>query len=282
MTDLSQLISYFLPTLNLTRTDKKEYILIVLDANNNSSEEYQQFNKQCQALTTSIRTFTDPNSCIDFIHNQPDQQDIVLVVSLALAQDTIPLAHPSPQLSRIYVHLSNQPDADTKWMNDYDKVKDHLFDNLQGIFDHLRGPIRSSTIQDMLGFSFVSQAEIQAGNRQHPTFMYQQLLKDLLLNDHQSDRDSIARKQMVEYCRQVYATQRTQLPIIEEFAIKFQPQLSFFWYTRECFLYEIVNKALRSSDPVALYKLRYFIRHLHAQISSTAVPNGTLTTTVVL
>jgi hypothetical protein len=280
MTEIIQVVSATLSTPNLPIVIKRANTLILLDANVNTSTEHQQFKKQCQSLTNSIRTFTDVTACVEFIHNQPDDHHIVLVVSLALAHETIPLAHSSSQLSGIYVDLSNQTNTDTTWTNGYDKVRGNLFNNLQTILEHLPGYNKASNDLDTPGFSFISKSEIQAGNRQDPTFMYQQLLKDILLNDKEDDSEAIARKQMIDFCRQTCAIQTTQLPIIDEFETTFHPSRSFFWYTRECFLYEMINKALRQPDPVALYKLRYFIRHLHNQISWTAFLNGVLEKTL--
>ena len=282
MTEISQIVSASVSIPNPTIVIKRMNTLILLDANINTSSEHQQFKKQCQLLTNSIRTFTDATGCIEFIHNQPDDHEIILVVSIALAQQTIPLAHSSPQISRIYIDLSNQTNTDTTWTTDYEKVRGNVFNNLQILLEHLPGYNKPSNDLDTPGFSFISQSEIQAGNRQDPTFMYQQLLKDILLNDTDNDSDQIARKQMIDFCRKVYATQTTQLPIIDEFEAKFHPSRSFFWYTRECFLYEMINKALRRTDPVALYKLRYFIRHLHGQIAWTAKLNGVLEKTLAV
>ena len=282
MTTIEEIIASMTNNFEFLARVPSRYTLVILDTNIGTSIEHQQFKKQCQLLTNSIRTFTDVTGCIEFIHNQPDDHEIILVVSIALAQQTIPLAHPSPQLSRIYIDLSNQTNTDTTWTTDYEKVRGNIFNNLQILLENLPGYNKPSKDLDTPGFSFISQSEIQAGNRQDPTFMYQQLLKDILLNDTDNDSDEIARKQMIDFCRKVYATQTTQLPIIDEFEAKFHPSRSFFWYTRECFLYEMINKALRRTDPVALYKLRYFIRHLHGQIAWTAKLNGVLEKTLAV
>jgi tetratricopeptide (TPR) repeat protein len=57
---------------------------------------------------------------------------------------------------------------------------------------------------------------------------------------------------------------------LEQFEKDFIPELSIYWYTRECFLYKMLNKALWTPQPDVLYKLRYFLRHLHYQILSQA------------
>ena len=39
-----------------------------------------------------------------------------------------------------------------------------------------------------------------------------------------------------------------------------------WWYTRECFVYEMINKALRTENIDILIKMAFFIRDLHRQI----------------
>ena len=40
------------------------------------------------------------------------------------------------------------------------------------------------------------------------------------------------------------------------------------WYTKPCFLFRLINNALRSEDPFALYTFRYFIFDLSAKLAS--------------
>jgi tetratricopeptide (TPR) repeat protein len=75
---------------------------------------------------------------------------------------------------------------------------------------------------------------------------------------------------MIKYCRQIYSNDEKTLNILNEFEENFLSELSIYWYTRESFLYKILNRALWTSQSDILYKLRYFLRQLHKQISSQA------------
>jgi tetratricopeptide (TPR) repeat protein len=75
---------------------------------------------------------------------------------------------------------------------------------------------------------------------------------------------------MISFCRQIYVDNPNAIVILDEFEQSFIPELSIYWYTRECFLYKMLNKALWTPQPDVLYKLRYFIRHLYYQILSQA------------
>ncbi|CAF1009612.1 unnamed protein product [Didymodactylos carnosus] len=57
-----------------------------------------------------------------------------------------------------------------------------------------------------------------------------------------------------------------QLKNIKEFEEAYEPSKAIWWYTRDCFLYRILNKALRIQDIEILYRLRFFIVDLHKQL----------------
>jgi len=100
--------------------------------------------------------------------------------------------------------------------------------------------------------------------------MYFQLLKEIILNDHHAESEEDTKKDMLTFCRHFYARSQDTLNILNDFEKDFVPELSIYWYTRECFLYKMLNKALWTPEPDVLYKLRYFLRHLHQQILSQA------------
>ncbi|CAF2981601.1 unnamed protein product [Rotaria sp. Silwood2] len=96
--------------------------------------------------------------------------------------------------------------------------------------------------------------------RQEADFMYAELLRGILI-DIDSTED-----EMIHYCRQKYAANKKQLAYIEEFKEYYDPCNAIFWYTRDTFLYRLLNTALREQDIDTLYALRYFIKHLHEQL----------------
>ena len=126
-----------------------------------------------------------------------------------------------------------------------------------------------------MAISFISESEIVAENRLNPLFMYTQLLKDILLNDDRDESKEQARCRMLEFCRTCYMNNKNELKILDEFERDFVPECSIYWYTRECFLYKMLNKALWTPEFYIRYKLRYFLRHLHRQILAAAADLNT-------
>ncbi|CAF5218952.1 unnamed protein product, partial [Rotaria magnacalcarata] len=54
--------------------------------------------------------------------------------------------------------------------------------------------------------------------------------------------------------------------IIKQFYKTYKSQKAIYWYTRESFLYRILNKGLREADLDILFGLRFFLVDLHNQL----------------
>ena len=101
-------------------------------------------------------------------------------------------------------------------------------------------------------------------NRLEPSFMYTQLFKDIILGMKESERSS---KDFLDYCRQQYADNPKQLEIIDEFDRQYSSDKAIWWYTRPCFIYEILNRSLRLLECGIIIKMAFFIHDLHRQIA---------------
>lgn len=92
--------------------------------------------------------------------------------------------------------------------------------------------------------------------------MHSQLSKNVFLKFQ--DNSTL---ELVEYCRAVYADKPSQLALIDEFEHNYDENRAIQWYTRDTFLYKLVNEALRTLHVETLYNMRTFIRHLHQQLT---------------
>jgi hypothetical protein len=111
-------------------------------------------------------------------------------------------------------------------------------------------------INNQLPFSLSSDRT----KRQEAEFMYGLFLRDILINIESSE------KEFIEFCRQKYVNSQADLNAIDEFEEYYDACNAIFWYTRDIFLYRLLNKALREQDIDTLYSLRYFIKDLHLQL----------------
>ncbi len=77
-----------------------------------------------------------------------------------------------------------------------------------------------------------------------------------------------ARQQMLDEYRLYYSGNQSQLAIIDEFERDYNANNAIRWYTRSCFLFRLLNKALRTENIEVLYTFRYFIIDLCASLEA--------------
>ena len=93
--------------------------------------------------------------------------------------------------------------------------------------------------------------------------MYTQLLKEILI---EMDYEEKQKEDFVHLCRDLYQKDPKQLKIIDEFEHQYDKHTPIWWYTRECFTYQLLNQALRTQDVRVLIKIGFFLRDVHRHI----------------
>ena len=202
-------------------------------------------------------TFDDVNSkeSVEFLKKIVNER-IILILSKSSMENLSKPIRDEPLLSAIYVIDSSEKHSfDSKFYRgtfpDIHKLCTQLKNDLQLLTHDLTSI--SSIPGDFSGMS---------------TLNYAQALKDILL---ESDEKRDLKKEMIDFCREEYADNVIQLKLIDEFENNFQPNDAIRWYLRyEAFLNKMITRAFRVLDPDILFKLRYFIQHLHYQLKSSA------------
>ena len=95
------------------------------------------------------------------------------------------------------------------------------------------------------------------------SFMMFQLLAELILSIKQTSDMN----ELVQRCRDEYKGNKVEERRIDEFKRTYTPETSIEWYTKDCFVYRILNKALRVQDIDVLVALRFFIRDVYQQLT---------------
>ena len=233
--------------------------IVFLQNDRRSSDKTNTFKQQLSEHENEVQCFSSSNDCVDFLLGQ--KEPILLVLNETQGEQLAPIIQTCDQIHRIYVLSTHRP----HWIEQYGFQQADHFDSLELIIASIKHDLKVAS-DDQLNIAVISRSEMGSNTRKDPSFVYHQLLKEILLKKSNVDPEEIAKQQMVQYFRKIYRGQPTQIQIIDEFDQEFFPELAFYWYSRDCFLYETLNRALFTPEPTVLYKLRYFIRHLHAQI----------------
>ena len=231
----------------------ENFILIWLDATITklTINRFQQF-------VNLIRSFDDSDQCIDFLSDIKNEK-IFLIVSDTFGQQLADLINNFDQIDSIYVFCKDRGKAE-RWALKEKKIKG-VFTKIEPIYDALRRDIRQCE-DDLIPFSILSSTYSQQ-DRPDQLFIVTQLMKEILLEMEYSPDSKF---EFTEYCASIYQDNSYQFDLITKFRSDYQASTSIWWYTSECFIYSILNKAFRIRDIDILIKMGFFIRDLHQEI----------------
>ena len=230
----------------------QRFICVWFDDENNRSNDCFYMQDELETIVDSFRIFDNIDRCIDYIIKKKTDKIIFITPN----ENIIRKIHSYKQIHSTFI-LNSNVDILCR------KIKETV------------APSKTN----LNGILFVSTIDVK---RQDPTFMYSQLLKDILLNDDLDEDEDETKREMIEYCREIYSTDTNVLKILDEFEEHFLSELAIYWYSRESFLYKILNRALWTTQPDILYKLRYFLRKLHEQIADQAKLQYNRSTTFIV
>ncbi|CAF0841308.1 unnamed protein product [Rotaria sordida] len=222
---------------------------------NESNVDFKNSLNQLRRIVDNIDTFTNTNQCFDFLTQLGDEK-VFMIVSGTLGQLIVPIIHHMSHLNSIYIFCENQLKHE-QWANEWTKMKG-VFSQIDNLCDILITDIRQCD-RDSISISVTSDDL----NRLDPSFMYTQLLKKLFLEMEYNDD---VKKEFIDFCREQYRDNPYELQIIDEFEHDCGTHTPIWWYTRECFIYKMLNRALRIQDVEIIIMMSYFIRDVHRHI----------------
>ena len=250
--------------------DVENFIVAWLDSHIDLSKiDYQNSIKQLRCIANSITTFTNVDQSIAFLCQIKDEK-LFLIVSGSLGEFVVPVIEDLPQLHSIYVFCCDKLKHQT-WACKHNKIRD-IFTEIGSLCALLKNDIRQCD-NNLMPISILSKTDYPTHdlNALDPSFMYSKLLKEILM---QLEHNNQAKENLVKFCCSQYEGNSKELRIIDKFMNTYSPSQAILWYTRECFVYSMVNKALRTQDIEIIIKMGFFIRDLHQQIERLHARTG--------
>ena len=221
----------------------------------------------------SIESFTDPHQCTNFITGLTDQQ-VFCILSDQLGEQVIPLLSDSSMASAIYIICANEA-AREFWRNNHPMVKG-VFIDLLSMTEAIKRDVqlfcRNSTPITILSPASPSRRP----DTLDAMFMYCQLLKETFL---EMDHGVQAKGALVALCKRKYKDNQASLRMIDKFDRNYERHCPTWWYTQDCFVYRMLNEALRTHDIEVINKFGYFIKDLSRQLEELhrTLPSETFT-----
>ncbi|CAF1360620.1 unnamed protein product [Adineta steineri] len=241
--------------------NKEDIQLIWLDGNMNDSDDYLLTQSMLIQLNPAVRFYSHFDRCLDFIKSIKDEQ-IFLIISGAFAQQILLQSHRYRSLVAIFIFCSNHQHY-KPLMQKYNKIIG-IFTKQHDLLESIKEKM-SLVEKQTLTFSLFNQKQksLKDLSQESASFLLHQMLIYVL---KQMSQDEQSKKQMLNMCRDYYKQNKKELKKIEEFQNTYTHDKAIEWYTDECFLYKLLNKALRTEDIELLFTFRFFIIDLCSAI----------------
>jgi len=213
-------------------------------------------------VVNAVQTFTNADECIAFITNIEDEK-IFMISSGKLGETTVPIVHDKPQLSTIYIFCGNKTRHEC-WTQQWPKVKG-VYTDITPICEALEQAAQDCD-QNSVSISFVKITEgasKQNLDQLNQSFMYTQILKEILLT---IDFEPESFNDFLTYCREYFVDNSIELKNVDKIEKEYRNHQPIWWYTYNCFLYSMLNRALRTMEVDLIIKLGFFVRDLHQHI----------------
>lgn len=241
----------------------QSFILIWVDSTANEADpNIKKILKIIYQAVNLVKIYQDPNLCYGFLKTLTEEK-VFLIVAGPLTQTLIPRVHPLIVVDKIFVFCG----AKTKYealTKTWPKIK-IVSTKIHDICVSVKNVV-NQCIQNLIGMSFTkpqTDAHDNCLNRLEPSFMYTELFKKIIINMKHGSR---TRDYFVQFARNKYADNPTELNIIEEFERDYRNENAIWWYTRECFIYHMMNRALRLLEADIIVNMGFFIHDLHKNI----------------
>jgi tetratricopeptide (TPR) repeat protein len=207
-----------------------------------------------------VHTFNELNACREFI---TQINNVCLIISGTMGEELVPQIHNFEQIHSIYIFCLNKPKHDL-WALNYHKVRG-VCTNITDICESLKSYIisRSSIDYDRIEFDVINR-EINSPtiDKHELCLIYSKLIKIILLNMDSFDH---GKQDMINYCRNQY-TSEYQIQLLNDFERNYSQYNPIWWYTKNCFLQGIINRALRTHDLYVLCSMHRFIKDMDLKL----------------
>ncbi|CAF1641165.1 unnamed protein product, partial [Rotaria sordida] len=239
--------------------NKEETTLIWCDKNIDIHDDTKKTAELLQQVNDYILICSNLDTCLEYI-NQIKTEKVFLILSGQSADEMIDKVHDYKQVDSIYIFCINNIKYEHYLKEDHEKyyklvgIYTEHEPLLRAIQENIRYLIKQSQAASL--FEQDERSMRNLSSELHNFDAFRAFKYVLLKTDY--DREQ-AKREMLETCRNYYRGNKKELANINEFEQIYKSTNAIHWYTRQTFVYRLVNKARRTEDYEALLILRFFV-----------------------
>ncbi|CAF1635837.1 unnamed protein product [Adineta ricciae] len=247
--------------------NKENITLIWFDKNIQiDSPDIQLTKRKLKEINDCTLLFTDINLCIQ-CNESIKSEKIFLVISGTSADALLSKVHNLCQIDSVFIFCKKKSKYDQLLIEDgnYSKIVGSFVEQNSLIRSIQKNVQLAENQMDILRFYEQNQKGSRDLTEESASFIWHQLLKEVLQKMPSGDKN--AKEEMLKKCRLYYRDNKKVLKDIDEFACKYSKHDAVKWYTKNGFIFKLINKALRTEDVEALYTFRFYLIDLCSELS---------------
>ncbi|CAF1575621.1 unnamed protein product, partial [Didymodactylos carnosus] len=253
-----------------TEENFEDLTLIWLDSSLYELEHSLQLRIELEQIINYLKIFSNCDDCFHYMTSRNKNEKLFFIVSSSFGQRFIPRIQRLEQLINIYIYNRVKYSYnDAEWIKQYKKIHGS-FGKVNDLLSKLTDDVKLFSKQQPISANIFTldstEKSIWDLSKENVKFMWYQLLIDILLRlpNHST---LLAKADMIELCRLQYKTNEKQLQLIGIFEKEYNSKSVISWYTRDCFLYKIINRACRTENIDVLVKFRFILADLHQELN---------------
>ncbi|CAF1035636.1 unnamed protein product [Didymodactylos carnosus] len=260
------------------RTDvKQDYYLIWLElsTDNRYDSTFKMVSKQLDSLFTTIIHFDDVIKCVHCVENWSKKQ-LFLILCGDLDETIMDYLNQMLQIEHVFV-LCEKTLNEKSLKND--KITSTIYNTVGSMCEQIKIDYASTIKSDfrlsnIFNISIIEKLWYQLDDTELEFLQYQLLFGVLLHAPHK-----YAMKDLINHCSLLYNKSVDDLKKVDEFERTYRYEDAVKWYTKDSFIYRLLNKALRTEDITALYCFRGFLQDLNKNTQSGSLNESKILTT---
>ncbi|CAF3958648.1 unnamed protein product, partial [Adineta steineri] len=251
---------------NTSNKNQESITLIWFDKNVDlNSKDIQLTKTKLKEINDYTLFYNNLDSCIQYIESIKSEI-IFLIVSGSDAHNLLSKIHNLRQIDSIFIFCMDKLKYDKILFGkgDYYKIID-IFTEQSSLIKSIERTIQLVERQmDVFSLYNKNQKSTRDLTKEAASFVWHQLLKEVL--QKMPSGDTNAKQDMIEKCRLYYRGNKKELKNIEDFDKNYSINDAIRWYTKDSFIFKLINKALRTEDVDALYTFRFYLIDLCSQL----------------
>ncbi|CAF1977441.1 unnamed protein product [Rotaria magnacalcarata] len=209
------------------------------------------------SLVTFTTTFPTIQASLPYVEKLRRKDRVFCVLAQNSSSNTC-LLRAHSQIIRFYFLIDNGSKADYCF-SDIDSLFRALQKDILLFYQSLTGPWNVFSRN-------VKEASLRQLSTDSAAFVWHQLLLDIIQKLPDED-DEEAKREFLAECRSEYSGNSAMKTWIDRFDQKYRTSDAIAWYTRDTFVYRLLNRALRMQEVDIVYKCRFMLKELCQQLA---------------